>query len=86
MQAGELGEGGVGVALRRVLHGEAVAGEGVGGIELEDFVERGELVHRLIVRVVRRLASSGRPRICADMHRLRAGNGNGVESVVLIRV
>ena len=44
---GELGEGGVGIALRDVLHGEAVAGEGVGGIELQDFVERGELVHSL---------------------------------------
>jgi hypothetical protein len=32
-----------------VLHGEAVAGEGVGRIELEDFVERGELVHGLIL-------------------------------------
>jgi len=38
---GELAEGGVGMALGDVLHGEAVAGEGVGGIELEDFVERG---------------------------------------------
>ena len=48
---GELGEGGVGVALGDVLHGEAVAGEGVGGVELKDFVEGGELVHRLILRV-----------------------------------
>ena len=31
-EAGELGEGGVGVALRVVLHGEAIAGEGVGGV------------------------------------------------------
>jgi hypothetical protein len=46
---GECGEGGVGVALREVLHGEAVAGEGVGRIELQDFVERGELVHPLIL-------------------------------------
>jgi len=38
---GELGEGSVRVALGDVLHGEAVAGEGVGGIELEDFVEGG---------------------------------------------
>jgi hypothetical protein len=32
-----------------VLHGEAVAGEGVGGIELKNFVERGDLVHDLIL-------------------------------------
>jgi hypothetical protein len=32
-----------------VLHGEAVAGKGVGRIELEDFVERGEFVHGLIL-------------------------------------
>ena len=42
---GELGEGDFGVALGEVLHGEAVAGEGVGGIEQQDFVERGEFVH-----------------------------------------
>jgi hypothetical protein len=42
-----------------MLHGEAVAGEGVAGVELQDFVERGELVHRLILlRIVRR--GSGR--------------------------
>jgi hypothetical protein len=28
-----------------LLHGEAVAGEGVGGVELEDFVEGRDLVH-----------------------------------------
>jgi len=38
---GELAQGEVGVAARDVLHGEAVTGEGVGGIELEDFVEGG---------------------------------------------
>jgi hypothetical protein len=38
---GELGEGGFGVGLGDVLHGEAVAGECVVGIELKDFVERG---------------------------------------------
>lgn len=46
---GELGEAGGGIALGDVFHGEAVAGEGVGGIELEDFVERGDLVHVWIV-------------------------------------
>jgi hypothetical protein len=46
---GEGGEGGFGIALGEVLHGEAVAGEGVGRIELQDFVERGELVHTWIV-------------------------------------
>jgi hypothetical protein len=34
-----------------VLHGEAVAGEGVGGVELEDTVECGDLVHGVMVRV-----------------------------------
>jgi hypothetical protein len=48
-EGGELGQGCVGVALREMLHGEAVAGEGVGGIELQNFVERGELVHTWIV-------------------------------------
>jgi hypothetical protein len=28
-----------------VLHGEAVAGEGVGGVQLQDFIEGGDLVH-----------------------------------------
>ena len=50
---GELGEAGGWIALGDVLHGEAVAGEGVGGIELEDFVERGELVHTWIVVAAR---------------------------------
>jgi hypothetical protein len=36
-----------------VFHGQAVAGECVGGIELQDFVERGELVHKWIVVVLR---------------------------------
>jgi len=58
---GELGEGGVGMALGDVLHGQAVAGECVGGIELQDFVERGELVHELIL-----VAGYTEPRIDAD--------------------
>jgi hypothetical protein len=33
-----------------VLHGEAVAGEGIGGVGCEDFSEGGDLVHRLMVR------------------------------------
>jgi hypothetical protein len=33
-----------------VLHGEAVAGEGVGGVGCEDLCEGGDLVHRLMVR------------------------------------
>jgi hypothetical protein len=32
-----------------VLHGEAVAGEGVGWVELKNLFESGKLVHRLIV-------------------------------------
>jgi hypothetical protein len=59
----KLGEGGVGVALREVFHGEAVAREGVGGVELEDVVERGELVHRGI------LAGYKRQRLNTDLHR-----------------
>jgi hypothetical protein len=33
-----------------VFHGEAVAGEGVGGVGGEDFGECGDLVHNLMVR------------------------------------
>lgn len=33
-----------------MLHGEAVAGEGVGGVELEDFVEGCDLAHMFMVR------------------------------------
>jgi len=46
----KLSERGLGVATRDMFHGEAVAGEGVGGIELEDFIERGEFVHGSILR------------------------------------
>jgi hypothetical protein len=49
-EGGELGEGGVGVALADVLHREAVTGEGVGGVHGEDFGEGGDLVHELMVR------------------------------------
>ncbi len=49
-ERGEFGEGEVCVALSVVLHGETVAGEGVGGVELQDFVEGGDLVHELMVR------------------------------------
>ena len=41
----ELGEGDFGVVLAEVFHGEAVAGEGVDGIEEEDFIECGDFVH-----------------------------------------
>jgi hypothetical protein len=44
----ELDEGGVGVGLGE-LHGEAVAGEGVGGVEVEDFSELGDLVHAAMI-------------------------------------
>jgi hypothetical protein len=37
-----------------VLHGEAVAGEGVGGVGLQNFGEGGDLVHGLMVRCARR--------------------------------
>ena len=46
---GEFREGGMGVAEGDVLHGETVAGEGVGGVELEDFCEGCELVHGVIL-------------------------------------
>ena len=36
-----------------VFHGEAVAGEGVGGVGLQDFGEGGDLVHELMVRCER---------------------------------
>jgi hypothetical protein len=48
-EVGELGEGEFGVALGLVFHGEAVAGEGVGGVGGEDFREGGDLVHDLMV-------------------------------------
>jgi hypothetical protein len=48
-EGGELGEGCVGVALADVLHGEAVTGEGVGGVDCDDFSEGGYLVHELMV-------------------------------------
>lgn len=49
-EGGELGEGEIGVALGVVLHGEAVAGKGVGGVELQEFGESGDLIHELMVR------------------------------------
>jgi hypothetical protein len=33
-----------------MLHGEAVAGEGIGRVELQNFVEGGDLVHEFMVR------------------------------------
>ncbi len=50
-EGGELGERGGCISVAEVFHGEAVAGEGVGGVELKDFVEGGDLVHELMVRV-----------------------------------
>ena len=38
---GELGEGRIGLALGDTFHGQAVASEGVCGVELKNFVERG---------------------------------------------
>lgn len=49
----ELGECVVSVALGDVLHGQAVAGEGVDGVGCEDFGEGGDFsvgVHELMVR------------------------------------
>jgi len=48
-KGGEFVEGEVGVALSVVLDGEAVAGEGVGGVGGEDFGEGGDLIHDLMV-------------------------------------
>jgi hypothetical protein len=48
-EGGEFGEGGVGLSLADVLHGEAIAGEGVGGVGVEDFGEGCDLVHLLMV-------------------------------------
>jgi hypothetical protein len=47
---GEFGECGFSVAVGGVFHGEAVAGEGVGGVKLEDFVQGCDLVHVGMVR------------------------------------
>jgi len=49
-KGGELFEPFICVALANVFHGESVAGEGVGGVELKDFVECGDLVHTGMVR------------------------------------
>lgn len=48
-----LGERLIRVAFGGVGHGEAVTGEGVGGILLEDLGEGSDLVHGLMVRVAR---------------------------------
>jgi acyl-CoA hydrolase len=49
-ESAELDQGGVRVAVAEVFHGEAVASEGVCGIELQDFRESGDLVHDVMVR------------------------------------
>jgi hypothetical protein len=36
-----------------VLHREAIAGKGVGGVGFEDFIESGDLVHVLMVASTR---------------------------------
>jgi hypothetical protein len=48
-EGGELGEGGFGATLAEVFHGEAVAGEGVGGVELKEFIAGCDLVHASMV-------------------------------------
>jgi hypothetical protein len=60
-----------------VLHGEAVAGEGVGGVFGEDAGEGGELVHGLILVGCR---TEGRPRIS----RIKSNAGEG-QDFFLIR-
>jgi hypothetical protein len=52
---GKLGQCGFAVVLRQMLHGKAVTCEGVGWIDLEDFVEGGDLVHTAILVVRRQL-------------------------------
>ena len=47
---GELPQRGVGIAVAQVGHGQAVAGETVGRIVLQNFREHGDLVHAIIVR------------------------------------
>ena len=47
---GEGLEGGFSVVLAEVLHGDAVAREGVGGVEGKNFVESGDLIHEFDVR------------------------------------
>jgi hypothetical protein len=56
-------EGSVGVVLAEILHRDAITGEGVGGVEGEDFVEGGDLVHLLILVAAE---STGLTPICTD--------------------
>jgi len=49
-ESSELGEAAAGIALAQVFHGEAVAGERIVGVALEDFGECCDLVHGLMVR------------------------------------
>jgi len=48
-EGGEFGEGGVGLSLADVFHCQAIAGEGVGRVGVEDFGEGCGLVHLLMV-------------------------------------
>jgi hypothetical protein len=51
-----------------VFHGEAVAGEGVGWVGVEDFGEGGDLVHQLMVRVGGRGWQAGGRETTADLY------------------
>ena len=65
-KGGEFVEGEVAVALSVVLHGEAVAGEGVSRVGGKDFGEGGDLIHDLMVaseRVLTERVGTGRFRL-----------------------
>jgi hypothetical protein len=49
-----------------VFHCKAVAGEGVGGVELQEFGEGGDLVHEVMVRCLGWAWQVWRPRVCTD--------------------
>jgi hypothetical protein len=71
-----------------VFHGEAVAGEGVGGVGGEDFGEGGDLVHVLMVRCGEVGWQAG-GRTTADLHGgtdLGTGNCASVKRVVRFAV
>jgi hypothetical protein len=69
-----------------VFHGEAVAGEGVGGVGGEDFGEGGDLVHDLMVRCCGwGWQVLGRPRICAEDRGFRNRHSNFQKQVLPLR-
>jgi len=75
----EFGESEFAVALSVVLHSEAVAGEGVGGVGGEDFGEGCDLVHELMVRCGEVGWQVG-GRLSADLRRRRGFRNDCLEA------